>query len=100
MPLDRTGLSGVDYMVSNSGEISTSKLEVVIVVALFILVAAILSFITAQCSIYSPPRERDLPIYSPPRERYLPTIHKVHTLASSNSSNNGGQTSQTVDKNH
>lgn len=30
----------------------------------------------------------------------LPTIHKVHTLASSNSSNNGVQTSQTVDKNH
>jgi len=89
MPLERTGLPGVDYMVSNSGGISTSKLEVVIVVALFILVAAILSFITAQCSIYSPPRERD-----------LPTIHKVHTLASSNSSNNGGQTSQTVDKNH
>ena len=43
-------------MVSGSG-ISPNKLEVVIVVALVIIVAAILSFITAQSSIYSPPRE-------------------------------------------
>ena len=61
-------------MVSGSG-ISPNKLEVVIVVALVIIVAAILSFITAQSSIHSPSREKDLSM-----------IHKVHTLDSSSSS--------------
>ena len=76
-------------MVSGSG-ISTNKLEVVIMVALVILVAAILSCITAQSSIYSPPRERALSM-----------IHKVPTLDSSSSSNNSRQaSSHTDDKKH
>lgn len=70
-------------MVSGSG-ISTNRLEVVIMVALVILVAAILSFITAQSSIYSPSRERDLPM-----------IHKVPSLDSS-TSNHSKQASHTA----
>ena len=73
-------------MVSGGG-ISPNKLEVVIVVALVIIVAAILSFITAQSSIYSPSREKDLSM-----------IHKVPTSDSSSSSSR--QASHTVDKKH
>jgi hypothetical protein len=76
-------------MVIGGGICSTNKLEVVITVALVILVAAILSFITAQSSIYSPPRERALSMR-----------HKVPTLDSSSSSNNSRQASHTVDKKH
>lgn len=79
-------------MVS-SGGISTNRLEVVVMVALVILVAAILSLITAQSSIYSPPREGDLSM-----------IHKVPTLdsssSSSSSSNKSRQASHTVDRKH
>ena len=71
-------------MVSGGG-ISTNKLEVVIVVALVIIVAAILSFITAQSSIYSPSREKDLSM-----------IHKVPELDSSGNSNNSRQASHTA----
>ena len=72
-------------MVSGGGISSTNKLEVVIMVALVILVAAILSFITAQSSIYSPSRERDLPM-----------IHKVPTLDNSSSRNHSKQASHTA----
>jgi hypothetical protein len=74
-------------MVSSS--VISTKLEVVIMMALVILVAAILSLITAQSSNYSPPRERDLSM-----------IHKVPTLDSSGSSNNSRQASHTADKKH
>jgi hypothetical protein len=73
-------------MVSGRG-ISPNKLEFVIVVTLVIIVAAILSFITAQSSIYSPSRESDLSM-----------IHKVPTLDSS--SNRSRQASHTVDNRH
>ena len=73
-------------MVSGCG-ISPNKLEFVIMVALVIIVAAILSFITAQSSIYSPSREKDLSM-----------IHKVPTLDSS--SNSSRQASQTIDNKH
>jgi hypothetical protein len=71
-------------MVSGGG-ISTNKLEVVIMVTLVILVAAILSFITAQSFSSFSSRERDLPM-----------IHKVPTLDNSSSSNCSKQASLTA----